>query len=283
MNGTGEPATAEMGDPRQAIAGLFDRTSETYDTLGVTFFRAFADDLLAEVKLAPGERVLDVGCGRGAALFPAAQQVGDGGSVLGIDLAAEMVERTARDIADRGLSNVSVSVMDAQEPTLDETFDVVLASFVVFFLPDPLVGLRSWHGLLAPGGRIGVTTFGDDDPRWAKVRDVFRPFVTPEVAWALATRAGLFATVANFDQGMESVGFTGVSTVERRYPVTFTDPEQWITWSWSHGQRMFWEMVPADRRREVHEAVLAALEPLREPDGSIVMIQTVRYTVAHRG
>jgi ubiquinone/menaquinone biosynthesis C-methylase UbiE len=262
---------------------LFDRTSETYDALGVEFFTAFAHDLLAEVKLAPGERVLDVGCGRGAVLFPAAEQVGDGGSVLGIDLAAAMVERTARDIRDRGLTNVSVTVMDAQEPTLNgAAFDVVLASFVVFFLPDPVTGLRSWHDLLAPGGRIGLTTFGDDDPRWAKVREVFKPFVPPAVAWALAARAGLFASIATFDQGVESVGFTGVSSVERRYPVTFTDPAHWITWSWSHGQRMFWELVPEDRRREVHEAVLAELEPLREPDGRLVMIQTVRFTIAHR-
>lgn len=269
---------------RQAMALLFDRTAKTYDALGVDFFGVFARELLDRAGVAPGERVLDVGCGRGAVLFPAAERVGAGGSVLGIDLSSAMIERTAKDIEDRGLANVSVSLMDAQEPTLDDAaFEVLLASFVVFFLPDPVAGLRSWHRLLKPGGRAGVTTFGADDPRWAAVREVFKPFVSPELAWTLAIRSGLFATIEGFDQAVESAGFTGVTSVERVYPVKFADPGHWITWSWSHGQRLFWELVPEDRLDAVRQAVLAELEPLREPDGSVVLAQTVRYTIAHRG
>ncbi|UMO99309.1 class I SAM-dependent methyltransferase [Amycolatopsis sp. EV170708-02-1] len=268
---------------RQAMARLFDRTAETYDALGVDFFGTFAGELLDRVALLPGERVLDVGCGRGAVLFPAAERVGAGGSVLGIDLSAEMVERTAKDVEARGV-NAEISLMDAQEPTLpDAAFDVVLASFVVFFLPDPVAGLRSWHRLLAPGGRLGVTTFGADDPRWAAVRALFTPFVPPELAWTLAIRAGLFATLEGFGQAVESAGFSGVTSVERVYPVKFADPGHWITWSWSHGQRMFWELIPENRLDAVRQAVLAELEPLREPDGSVVLAQTVRYTLAHRG
>ncbi|OXM43946.1 class I SAM-dependent methyltransferase [Amycolatopsis alba] len=270
-------------DTRQAMALLFDRTAETYDALGVDFFGVFAEELLDRVDLVPGEQVLDVGCGRGAVLFPAAERVGAGGSVLGIDLSAEMIRRTAKDIEARGV-NASVSLMDAQEPTLaDASFDALLASFVVFFLPDPVAALRSWHRLLKPGGRAGVTTFGADDPRWAAVREVFKPFVPPELAWTLTIRASLFATVESFGQAVESAGFTGVTSVERVCPVKFADPVHWIDWSWSQGQRMFWELVPENRLDAVHQAVLAELEPLREPDGSVVLAQTVRYTIAHRG
>ncbi|WP_410657207.1 class I SAM-dependent methyltransferase [Amycolatopsis sp. lyj-112] len=273
----------ETGDARQDIALLFDRTARTYDALGVDFFTVFARELLDQVEPAPGEHVLDVGCGRGAVLFPAAERVGAAGSVLGIDLSSAMIDRTARDISDRGLANISVSLMDAQEPVLPAgSFDVVTASLVVFFLPDPIAGLRSWHGLLKPGGRAGVTTFGADDPRWAGVREVFKPFVPPALAWTMAATAGLFATIENFDRTAEAAGFTGVSSVERGYPVRFVDPGQWITWSWSHGQRMFWELIPDDRQDAVRQAVLAELEPLREPDGSVVLTQNVRYTVARR-
>jgi SAM-dependent methyltransferase len=174
--------------------------------------------------------------------------------------------------------------MDAQEPDLPTAdFDTVLASAVLFFLPDPLAGLRAWHRLLKPGGRLGVTTFGGNDPRWAEVEEVFRPFVPPEMIWAIVDPAGLFASVRNFERAAASVGFVDASSVERRHPITFTDPEQWIRWSWSHGQRIFWELVPGERQHEVHTQVSAALDRLREPDGSIVMIQAVRYTVARRG
>jgi ubiquinone/menaquinone biosynthesis C-methylase UbiE len=271
------------GDDRSAVAQLFDRASETYEAVGVDFFAPFAGELLARIGLTAGERVLDVGCGRGAVLFPAAQAVGAAGSVLGIDLSARMVEHTALNLGKRGVANASVVVMDAQSPDLaDASFDVVAASFVVFFLPDPVAGLRAWHRLLKPGGRAGITTFGGDDPRWAGVRELFKPFLTPAMAWSLASRAALFASMATFGQAVESAGFTDVRSEERRVPVTFADPEQWISWSWSHGQRMFWELVPEDRRLAVHAAVLRALEPLREPDGSVVMSQAVRYTVARR-
>lgn len=284
MNATGEPAPSGADQMRHAIAGVFDRSSETYDAVGVAFFTSFAHQLLADIQLAPGERVLDVGCGRGAVLFPAAERVGEHGSVLGIDLSPAMIERTAQDIKDRGLANVSVAVMDAERPTLtDTTFDVVLAAFVAFFLPDPIAGLRAWHDLLAPGGRIGLTTFGDDDPRWAGVREVFRPFVPPAMAWAMANPANPFASTESFDRTLASVGFTGVSSVMRQHQVGYADPEQWINWSWSHGQRLYWELAPEDRQQEVRDGVLAALEPLREADGSLVMVQNVRYTVAGRG
>jgi ubiquinone/menaquinone biosynthesis C-methylase UbiE len=283
MNATGEPAPADADQVRQAIAGVFDRSSETYDAVGVAFFTTFAHQLLADVKLAPGERVLDVGCGRGAVLFPAAERVGESGSVLGIDLSPVMIERTAGDIRDQGLTNVSVAVMDAERPTLNDTaFDVVLAAFVAFFLPDPIAGLRAWHDLLVPGGRIGLATFGDDDPRWDGVRAVFRPFVPPAMVWAAVNPANPFASTENFDRTMASVGFTGVSSVMRQHLIRYADPEQWISWSWSHGQRLFWELVPEDRRQEVRDSVLAALEPLREADGGLVMVQNVRYTVAGR-
>jgi SAM-dependent methyltransferase len=216
-------------------------------------------------------------------LFAAADQVGAAGAVTGIDLAPGMIERTARDVRERGLGNVTVMVMDAQEPTLPPlAFDAVLASAVVFFLPDPLAGLRAWHELLAPGGRLGVTTFGGNDPRWGGVEEVFRPFVPPAMIWAMVNPASPFASVENFEDAAAEVGFTEVSSVELRHPVIFSGPEQWVDWSWSHGQRVFWELVPAEHAAEVRAGVLAALDRLREADGRIVMIQTVRYTVARR-
>jgi ubiquinone/menaquinone biosynthesis C-methylase UbiE len=274
--------TTEL-DVRQAVAGVFDRAADTYDAVGVDFFGAFARRLLDEVRLAPGERVLDVGCGRGAVFFPAAEQVGDNGSVTGIDLAAAMVARTADEVCERGLTNATVAVMDAQQPVLPtQSYDVVVAAFVAFFLPDPVSGLRAWCDLLVPGGRLGLTSFGGDDPRWDGVKSEFGSFLTPAMIAAMTNPDSPFASTESLDRALTSAGFSEVTSVVRQHDVTFHDPEQWIAWSWSHGQRMFWELVPAAQRAPVHTAVLGHLEKLREPDGSIVMSQLVRYTTAHR-
>ncbi|MFD9891713.1 class I SAM-dependent methyltransferase [Amycolatopsis sp. NPDC059027] len=271
-------------DLRESVAGLFDRSSETYDAVGVEFFPVFARQLLEDVDLRPGEHVLDVGCGRGAVLFPAAERVGPQGRVTGIDLSPGMIERTAHDIRERNLTNVTAEVMDAQEPALPRaSFDVVLASAVVFFLPDPVAGLRAWHGLLKPGGRLGVTLFGGNDPRWSGVERVFRPFVPPAIIWAMVNPESPVVSPENFERALGSAGFTATSSATREHPIVFSGPEQWVDWSLSHGQRAFWEFVPDELQQRVRSEVLDELDRLREPDGRIVMRQVVRYTLARRG
>ncbi|GAA1982600.1 hypothetical protein GCM10009754_69440 [Amycolatopsis minnesotensis] len=268
---------------RAAVAALFDRSSENYDAVGVDFFPVFAKQLLADVGIESGDRVLDAGCGRGAALFAAAERVGDEGSVTGIDLSPRMIELTEQEIDRRGLTNAVAAVMDAQEPALPAaSYDVVLAAAVVFFLPDPAAGLRAWHALLAPGGRLGVTCFGANDPRWGRVEEIFRPFVPPSMIWAMLNPSSPFASTENFARAAVEAGFDEVSSTTRTHDVTFRDPEQWVRWSWSHGQRVFWELVPGEHRDEVRRRVLAELDRLREPGGTIVMRQQVRYAVARR-
>ena len=63
-----------MTDQREAVAGVFDRASETYDQLGIEFFGPVGRALVELNGVGPGDDVLDVGCGRGAVLFAAARR-----------------------------------------------------------------------------------------------------------------------------------------------------------------------------------------------------------------
>src|SRR4249919_871868 len=127
-----------MDDSRAQVAGVFERSAPTYDAVGVAFFGDVGARVAELAAPRPGERVVDLGCGRGAALFPAAEAVGRSGHALGIDLAPTMVALTRADARVRGLPQVAVEVGDAQEPGLTSSwYDVVLSSLAVFFLPDP--------------------------------------------------------------------------------------------------------------------------------------------------
>ena len=154
--GDDPPMTAQPPDPealKQGIAGVFDRSAETYDQVGVDFFTPLARDLVARTALREGERVLDVGAGRGAVVFAAASAVGRAGRVVGIDLSAKMAELTQAEVGARGLANVTVAQGDAERPDFaDGSFDAVLASLVMFFLPEPAAAVRRYAALLAPGG-----------------------------------------------------------------------------------------------------------------------------------
>ena len=280
-----------MDDKRAAIAGVFDRASETYDGVGVEFFSIVGRELVDLARLQPGEQVLDVGCGRGAVVFPAAEAVGPGGSVLGIDLAPGMVARTAEVARQRGLDQVRLAVMDAQEPQLQaSSYDVVLSSLVVFFLPDPLAGLRAWRAATRDGGRLALTTFvGRDDERWAWLSEVF-PERDPRATKAVDSGGdggadgpqdpGPFSSAARLHALLADAGWVDARSHERNHDVRFADDDQWIAWSWSHGMRAHWEKTPEKDRDVLLTTIRRRLATMRAEHGRLELRMQVRYTTA---
>ena len=231
---------------------------------------------------ARGERVLDVGCGRGAATIAAAEAVGAGGHVTGIDLSPGMVEACRADIAGLGLPHVDIQLMDASAPSLPAAgYDLVVSSLVVFFLPDPAAALTAWRGLLTPGGRLAISTFGPRDPVWDAVDATFRPYLPAGMLDARTTgAAGPFSTDAGVEELVGAAGYTGVRTTSFDLEVTFTDVGEWQAFSRSHGQRAMWDAIPDDARDTVKAAAGRHLEQARGTDGRIRLSQQVRCTLA---
>jgi SAM-dependent methyltransferase len=263
----------------EQIRDLFDALADSYDDVGVDFFQPIAEGLIAEVGLQPGERVLDVGCGRGAALVAAGRAVGRRGKVVGVDLSPRMVE-LALEAASAADVEVDVFVGDAMQPHVEAPFDAVVSSLVLFFLPDPLAALVVWRALLRPGGRIGVSTFGPFNDEWRAVDAVFRPFLPPDIVDPRTTAAtSPFASDGNMEALLEQAGFGEVRTATTTVPVRFDDPDHWYRWTMSQGQRRMWQAVPADQRDDVLAQAAEALGAARRPDGRLGFDQTVRYTL----
>lgn len=268
-----------MSSSPPGIAGVFDRAADTYDAVGVPWFGPIAQGLVDELDPRPGERVLDLGCGRGAALLPLARAVGPTGRALGLDLAPRMVERTAQDAAE--LPQVEVRVGDAADPDVPpRAFDVVSCCLVLFFLEDPAAAVRSWTPALAPGGRVGVTTFGAQDPRWQAVDALFRPYLPPSLADARTTGGkGPFASDEGVAALLSGAGLGDVRTASRTVEAVFDSPEHWVEFSWSHGQRAMWEHVPEDARDDLRTRALALLRDVEHRDGGLRFTQQVRHTL----
>lgn len=262
------------------VAAVFDSVAADYDNVGVPWFQPIARRLVAEVAPRPGDRALDIGCGRGAALFALAEAVGTGGRATGIDLSARMVEATAADVRSQGYANIDVHVMDAGAPTLPEgAFDVAAASFVLFFLPAPVAALRAWRRLLAPGGRLGVSTFAESAAGW--LDDVFQPFLPPSV-FATGPQPGPFDSDAGVEALFTAGGFAAVRTTVFELDVEFQDADQWYAWSMSHGQRATWDRIPAAEHARVRAAAAERLAAARDGDGRIRLSQRIRLTVGER-
>ena len=264
------------------IAGVFDRAAGTYDDVGVPWFRPIAQGLVEELAVQPGERVLDIGCGRGAALIPLALAAGPAGSVLGIDLAPGMVERTARDVSH--LPQVEVRVADASAPGLPPaSYDVIASSLVLFFLPDPGAAVRTWTELLVPGGRLGVTTFGPQDDRWHKLDALFDPYLPQAMLDARTSgRRGPFGSDEGVARLLSDAGLTDVRTARRTVTATFRDAEHLLRFSWSHGQRAMWEAVPETEHEALRRRIGEEARTYGDASGSFSFSQQIRHTLGRR-
>jgi ubiquinone/menaquinone biosynthesis C-methylase UbiE len=275
---------AEASARSAGVAAKFDRVADTYDNVGVPWFTPIAERLVAGLAPRPGERALDIGAGRGAALFALATAVGPTGSVHGIDLAARMVDATRADIARRGLANVDLDVMDATDPRFPQAgFDIIASSLVVFFLPDPAGALRRWRALLVEGGRLGISTFGAASAVWQAVDAVFTPYLPPAMLDARTSgTTGPFASDAGVEELVRGAGFVEARTESFDLDVVLTDVEHWSRWSHSHGQLAMWDAVPADEHPRILATVAGILDGARASDGTIRLSQHVRLTYARR-
>lgn len=267
-------------DAKTSVAGVFDRAAATYDAVGVEYFSAFGRRLVALAGVRDGDTVLDVGCGRGACLWPAAEAAGPTGRVVGLDLAPGMVSATAADARDR--PRVLVLRADAERPpAATAAYDVVLAGLALFFLPDPGGALRQWRRALAPGGRLALTTFAGDDERWKPVAEALEPFaIQPDVRPSRSGDPRPWDTDAGLTALLTAAGLAQVEHRVEPHTAVFADEDAVWRWGWSHGQRAAWERVPAEDLPAAKQAVLGALRPLREQDGRFRLHVQVRYTLA---
>jgi ubiquinone/menaquinone biosynthesis C-methylase UbiE len=267
------------------LRSLFDAVADSYDQVGVDFFQPIAAGLVAELDPRPGERALDLGCGRGAALLPIARAVGPTGAAVGGDLSPVMVAEATALAAEEGLGQVEVLVVDAQEPEPaglgTEPYDLLSASLVLFFLPDPGGAVARWRELTRPGGRVGVSTFGPPDPTWRRIDALFEPYLPPQLLDARTTGiAGPFESNAGVEGLFTAAGWSDARSTETSVPVRFEGPDHWYRFTMSTGQRGFWGLTPEDKRAGIREAATRIIEEAADPDGSVTFTQGVRYTLA---
>lgn len=270
-----------MSEPTLDVAGIFDRASAEYDHTGVAFFTPLGARLAERAAIVPGESVLDLGCGRGACLFPAARATGPGGSVLGLDVAPGMVRATAADLEREGIRHAEVRVADAM--ALDDlsaaSFDVAVSGLVLFFVPEPPVAVASLHRLLRPGGRLAFSSFAGRDERWQVVSELLVAFGGTA---AQPPGAAHFGSDASVHELLATGGFVDAVSEVVDVEAVFADAEAWERWSRSHFQRAAFETIPAAHRAEAVAAARELVEGLRGPDGRLAQRYRVRFTTAHR-
>lgn len=162
-SGTGRLLRDAGGDDshKRLAAATYNAAADSYDAPPLGFWDRFGRRTVERLALPAGARVLDICCGSGASALAAAERVGPTGSVLGLDLAEELLALAWTKARRRGLRNVHFEQGDLE--ALDHRtgqFDAVVCVFGIFFVPDMAAAVARLMRLVRPGGALAVTTWG---------------------------------------------------------------------------------------------------------------------------
>ena len=154
--------SSELSEHKRRVAATYNLASAGYDKEAVRFFPLCASRLVELIGLQPGQRVLDVATGTGAAAIAAARSIGPDGQVVGVDIATDMLGQARRKIEAAQLTNIELHEEDAEHLSYAEkSFDAVICAFGIFFLPEMLAGPREWKRVVKEAGVVAFSAFGE--------------------------------------------------------------------------------------------------------------------------
>ncbi len=176
----------------------------------------------AQLRLAPGARLLDVGCGLGEAALAFADDLGDDGEIVGIDASEEML-RVARSNARSARCRVRFSAGDAaslDEP--DDAFDAARSERTLQWLADPAAAVAELVRVVRPGGRVSLI-----DTDWSTFTiDVGDPSLAARVRAALQTERGRPSNVGRrLHELVTAAGCVGAARARATQTWTSWDPD----------------------------------------------------------
>lgn len=262
---------------KEYVSQTFNRTAPSYDRVGPRFFSYFGNRLVELAGVCNGASVLDVGCGRGAILFPAAEKVGTSGEVIGIDIAEMMLQQTANDIEGLGLENARVCYMDSEALHFPEVcFDFVICGFALYEFYDLDPALAESFRVLKPKGVFAASLWGRNvDTRWDGFRNVVKSYrgqlkPTPE-----AKNVPRLREPADIEAVLLKAGFTDIQTVVEEKEFYFKDVDEWWAFEWSHGNRFLWESMEPPILERCRGELFEVVGQMKQEAGIPIMFQVL--------
>ncbi|MPZ74574.1 MAG: methyltransferase domain-containing protein [Nitriliruptorales bacterium] len=239
-----------------------------------------ARDLIDRAGLRAGERVLDVACGTGIVTRLAAEQVGQTGTVAGLDLNPGMLA-VARSVTP---PEVSIDWHEASAeaiPLPDDTLDVVLCGMGLQFMADKPAALREMRRVLAPGGRLVLNAPGPTPPPLAVMAEALATHVRPEVAGFVHAVFSLH-DAEELRGLLEGAGFADV-VVDRPLKTLRLPPPQTFLWQYVHSTPLAGAVAQTDEeaRAALEQHMVAGCEPYVD-NGALIADVRMLTAIARR-
>lgn len=267
-------------NPNQALweKGDFTRLAETMRDSAAAFVQS--------LQITKDMHVLDLGCGDGNTLIPAAKLAAD---ALGIDIARNLVEAGNARIKKEGLTNCRIEQGDATDLSTikDASFDILIRVFGAMFAPKPFDVAKEMVRVTRPGGRIVMGNWIPGDPTLVaqilKISSAYTPpppegFVSP-MLWGVESE--VTERFGNAGILQENISFTKDSfTFHTPYP-----PAQYVAiFRNYYGPLMnAFEAAEkngkADELQKELETLFATQNQSKSPNATLVSATFLRVTV----
>lgn len=248
---------AERGQVPTAAAHVYE------EFFVPALFEQWTVVVLDAAGLAPGDRVLDVGCGTGVLARAASRRVGDAGEVVGLDPNAGMLE-----VAARHHEPVTWQAGVAEDvPFADDRFDRVVSQFAWMFLDDLPRAAAEAERVLAPGGTLSIATWGplEQTPGYAAMVQMLAEHVGEDAATALRAPYCL-GDPTQLTEVLEDA-FPDVVVERHEGTARFRSVEDWLYTDirgWTLG-----DMVDDATFQQLLEAAPGTLGPYTSSDGQV--------------
>ena len=246
----------------------FDKVAPSFGTSGPSFFDYFGERLVDLSEITSGEYLLDVACGRGSIIFPAAGKVGPKGGVIAVDLAPGMIRETLSDIKERDLKNIEIMLMDAAKMSFKSaSFDALLCGFAIFFFSGAMEEL---FRVIKKGGRISLSLFD-----W---ESGYMQILFGTLASHLSYDLPHFEKIDVLKNVCEDTGFTDIRIIKEEKVFHYQDKEEWWTALWSLGTRGHLESMQPETLAAFKADVFGKLDKFMEKRGLFLPIK-VHYVL----
>lgn len=252
--------------------------AESYEAAFVpAFFAQWAPILCEAAGITAGQNVLDVACGTGVATRTAADLVGAGGTVVGLDLNHAMLT-----VAERLRPDIEWRQGDAAAiPFPDQSFDVVLCQMALMFFPDKVGVLREMHRVASAGAVVAVIV-----PDALHAQPAFAPFVEMvgrHVGGEARTLLTTYFACGDLDELRGLVESAGLAVTDAQTHVgTYGAPSVDAAVVTEVESTPLIERISDDVYRRIRQDAHDVYRPFTAPDGSLAAPFRSNVVVARR-